>query len=102
MKTSPNPDERSAEVQSTATGVRVAERCLFDSEAFQITLKNNVTLNFQRHDPEFIRYLKSVEQDPSGVVPDDFLDRIDRFLHDESSRASQTADSDSRELSRSS
>ena len=81
MKTSPQRDESSDEVRIPLAHAKIRS-CLVDSERFQLTLTNNLSLDFHPRDPEVLRYLNTVEHDPDGGFPDDFLDRMERFLHE--------------------
>jgi len=81
MEAAPQRNQPSIEVSIPLDQARIRS-CLVDTERFQLTLTNNLSLDFHPRDPEVLRYLNAVEHDPDGAVPDDFLGRMERFLHE--------------------
>ncbi len=54
--------------------------CSLDDGTLDVTLTNNLRLQFSPTPPGVRRYLHVVEHGPSGLAPDEFVERVEQLL----------------------
>ena len=54
--------------------------CSLDDGTLDVTLTNNLRLQFSPTSPGVKRYLYVVENGPCGLTPDEFVERVEQLL----------------------